>query len=310
MCLRKPRPQFIENYGQGLGALGERQASGVAAFPMLDWEACQMSTPCDNRCSVSKCDIFDFMAKHVGLTVIHPGGLRATRMLIDALGITSESRVIDIACGKGSSAIYLARNRGCSVVGVDIATTLIQEARDTARREGVSTKVTFQVADAMELPFPDNAFDVALSQAMLVLVEDKARTIKEAHRVVKEGGRAGWLELSWKREIDADFMDKVSNVLCAYCMTNVSTHDGWEETFRKAGITDLLVKKGNNVRGTFLDRLRDEGLVNTARIFKNMMSNKEIRRRSWLMQQFFRKHEQYFGLGIYVFTKRAAASIA
>jgi len=269
-----------------------------------------MSDMCGDRCSVSKCDIFDFMAKHVGLTVIHPGGLKATRMLVDALSITSESRVVDIACGKGSSAIYLAKNWGCRVVGIDIATDLIQVARDNARREGVSAKVTFQVGNAMELPFPDNSFDVALSQAMLVLVEDKVRTIKEAHRVIKEGGRAGWLELSWKREINADFMDKVSNVLCAYCMTNVSTYEGWQQTFRNAGITDLLIKKGRNVRGTFLDRLRDEGLVNTARIFRNTMTSKEIRKRSWLMQQFFRKHEQYFGLGVYVFTKQAAAPFA
>jgi len=250
------------------------------------------------------------MAKHVGLTVIHPGGLKATRMLVESLGITSGSRVIDIACGKGSSAIYLAQNWGCSVVGVDIAEDLIQVARDTARQKGLNGKVTFQVGNAMDLPFQDNSFDVALSQAMLVLVEDKVRTIKEAHRVLKVGGKAGWLELSWKQEIDADFLDKVSNVLCAYCMTNVSTYSGWEQTFKNAGITDLQIKKGSNVRGTFFERLRDEGLVNMARIIKNTMSNKEIRKRSKLMQQFFREHDEYFGLGIYVFTKHAAAPFA
>jgi arsenite methyltransferase len=270
-----------------------------------------MSDACtDNRCSVSRCDIFDFMAKHVGLTVIHPGGLKATRTLIDSLGLTKESRVIDIACGKGSSAIYLAENHGCNVIGIDISPNLVEEAQEAARRKNLGARVTFQVGNAMELPFPDNSFDAALSQAMLVLVEDKIKAIKEAHRVVKEGGRAGWLELSWKEEIDADFLDKVSNVLCAYCMTNVSTYDGWKRIFRDAGITALLIKKGDNVRGTFLDRLRDEGLLNMTKILLNTMSNKEIRTRSKLMHKFFQEYDRYFGLGIYVFTKQSGAPLA
>lgn len=286
-------------------------AKGVAAFSTITKENLAMSDACtDNRCSVSRCDIFDFMAKHVGLTVIHPGGLKATRTLIDSLGITKESKVIDIACGKGSSAIYLAENYGCDVTGIDISADLVQEAQDTARKKNLGGKVRFQVGNAMELPFPDNSFDVALSQAMLVLVEDKVKTIKEANRVVKEGGRAGWLELSWKEEIDAEFLDKVSNVLCAYCMTNVSTYDVWKRIFRDAGITNLLVKKGDNVRGTFLDRLRDEGLLNMAKILLNTMSNKEIRTRSRLMHKFFQDHDRYFGLGIYVFTKQAAVAFA
>lgn len=59
-------------------------------------EKCSCAGPC---ATVSKCDIFDFMAKHVGMTVIHPGGFAATRQLIKALGISRDSRVIDIACG-------------------------------------------------------------------------------------------------------------------------------------------------------------------------------------------------------------------
>lgn len=266
-------------------------------------------TSTNDRCSISKCDIFDFMAQYVGLTVIHPGGLKATRTLGELLGITRQSRVIDIACGKGSSAIYLAQTWGCNVVGVDISGDLIHIAQETARRKGLSPKVTFQVGNAMELPFADGTFDVALSQAMLVLVEDKVRTIKEANRVVRDGGKAGWLELSWKQEVDAEFMDKVSNILCAYCMTNVSTYEGWEQTFRNAGISDLQIKKGSNVQGTFLDMLRDEGVLNMARIFLNAVGNKEIRNRLRVMQRFFREHDRYFGSGMYVFTKYAPTPI-
>ena len=163
--------------------------------------------------------------------------------------------------------------------------------------------VTFQVGDAMWLPFKDNSFDVAVSQAMLVLVEDKYRTIQEAQRIIKKGGRAGWLELSWKKEPDEEFLNIVSNVLCAYCMTNVNTYDGWEKIFLKAGIENLYVKRGDHVRGTFIERLKDEGIVNLIKMTLNMMKNKEIKGRSRKMDFYFKKYSDYFGLGTYVFQK-------
>lgn len=212
----------------------------------------------DGSCSVSKCDIFDFMAKHVGLTVIHPGGFKATKRLADALGITKESRVVDIACGKGTTALYLAENYGCDVVGVDISDELLGEAKAAAKKRNLDKKVKFHVDDAMRLSFPDDTFDAAVSQAVLVLVEDKIKAIREAKRIIKKGGKAGWLELSWRKEIDADFLDKISNVLCAYCMTNVGTYEGWENIFKDSGVSNLETIKGEDVHTGFMDRIKDE----------------------------------------------------
>jgi SAM-dependent methyltransferase len=260
-----------------------------------------MSDECD--CTIAKCDIFDFMAKHIGMTVIHPGGFKATILLADSLNITKESHVLDIACGKGTTAIYLTEKYGCRVTGIDISEDLLCEAKKLVGKRRTENRITFQIADAMKLPFPDNSFDVAVSQAILVLVEDKVKAIQEAHRVIKSGGKAGWLELSWRKEIDSDFLDKVSNVLCAYCMTNVNTYDGWIKIFKDAGICDLAVTRGKNVRGNILDELRDEGITNTIRIFHNILTNKEVRMRTRTMNRFFKEYDDYFGLGIYVFEK-------
>lgn len=57
------------------------------------------------ECHVETCDIFDFMARHVGITVIHPGGFDATRRLAESCRLSPRTRVIDIACGKGTSAV-------------------------------------------------------------------------------------------------------------------------------------------------------------------------------------------------------------
>ena len=103
----------------------------------------------------------------------------------------SGKAVLDIACGKGSTAFYLAEKYGCSVVGIDISEELIQEAEDTCRKKGLNNKVRFEVGNAMDLPFDDNEFDVAISQGILVFVDDKTKTINEASRVLKDGGKAG-----------------------------------------------------------------------------------------------------------------------
>jgi len=261
---------------------------------------------CNNQCnSVTKCDIFDFMAKHVGMTVIHPGGFEATNQLIQSLKISSDSKVIDIACGKGTSAMLIAEKYGCHVVAIDIDEKLIEEAKHLTKKKGLENKITYHVGDALKLPFKDNEFDVAISQAMLVLVDDKIKAIQEANRVIKKGGTAGWLELSWKKEITKDFIEKVSMVICAYCMTNVTTFEGWKKTFIDAGINNLNVipLDFNPNSGGFIGMMKDEGFFRTLSIMFNIMKNKEIKNRVKIMNNFFKENSEVFGCGIYYFNK-------
>jgi len=104
-----------------------------------------MSNPdCADQCnSISKCDIFEFMAKHIGMTVIHPGGFKATHQLLRYLKIDSDSKVIDIACGKGTTAILIAEQYGCHVIGVDFDEGLIEEARLLTKQKGLEDKIIY-----------------------------------------------------------------------------------------------------------------------------------------------------------------------
>jgi ubiquinone/menaquinone biosynthesis C-methylase UbiE len=256
-----------------------------------------------NESSISECEIFDFMANHLGLTVIHPGGLKATQKLEDTLQINSKTKILDIACGKGSTAFYFAEKYGCSVVGIDISEKLIQEANDTCRKKKLNNQVKFLVGNAMNLPFDDNQFDVAISQGILVFVDDKIKTINEASRVIKDGGKAGWIELSWKKEPDKEFLDKVFNVLHAFCLKNARTYDGWTNVFKKANTHDLVTIKGEKITGNFFDTLKEEGILNTLNIMFNSFKNSEIRNRMKKMGRFIEENQNYFGYGVYVIEK-------
>jgi hypothetical protein len=99
-------------------------------------------------------------------------------------------------------------------------------------------------------------------------------------------------------------LEKISNVICAYCMTNVSTYDGWRKIFEIAGIDNLqIVPLDFKPNGGFMDMVKDEGFFRSMSIMFNIMKNKEIRDRTRIMNAFFKENSKVFGCGIYHFKK-------
>ena len=109
----------------------------------------------------------------------------AEEEFVTRLKLTPGTRVLDVACGTGNTAIPAART-GASVVGVDIAPNLIVQARQRAREAGV--QVEFLEGDAEQLAFPDAAFDVVISVFGAMFAPRPERTTSELLRVCRPGG--------------------------------------------------------------------------------------------------------------------------
>ena len=116
---------------------------------------------------------------------LHPGGERLTLRLAELAGVAPGQRVVDVACGRGTTALLLARELGCEAVGVDLGARGIAQARHAA---GAGERASFLVGDAETLPLGDAGFDVALSECSLCTFPDKPRAIAEMARVVRAGG--------------------------------------------------------------------------------------------------------------------------
>lgn len=108
-------------------------------------------------------------------------GRDARAPLIAAVAAVRPARVLEVGCGWGELAEWVARETGADVVAVDLSPRMVELARE----RGVDARI----GDVQELPFDDDAFDVAIAAWMLYHVPDLDRALAELARVLRPGGR-------------------------------------------------------------------------------------------------------------------------
>lgn len=133
----------------------------------------------------------------LGHTMLHPGHLRSTQQLIQACHMARGHFVLDVGCGIGRTACYLAKNFNCRVMGVDQSEALVEKARHRAKKLGVQDRVEFKTANALDLPFVANIFDATICETVLALVPERMAAINEMVRVTQPGGYIGLNEITW-----------------------------------------------------------------------------------------------------------------
>lgn len=97
-------------------------------------------------------------------------------------------RVLDVGCGLGGPALWLARNLGCSVLGLTISPVQARMATERARAEGLSRLTRFEVADANRLHYEAGSFDAVWVIECSEHLADKARFVASCARALKPGG--------------------------------------------------------------------------------------------------------------------------
>jgi ubiquinone/menaquinone biosynthesis C-methylase UbiE len=108
--------------------------------------------------------------------------------LAEAADVRAGERVLDVAAGNGNASLAAAR-RFAHVTSTDYVPHLLEKAAARASAEGLA--ISFEVADAENLPFPDGAFDVVLSTFGAMFTPEHHRAARELLRVTRSGGRIG-----------------------------------------------------------------------------------------------------------------------
>jgi arsenite methyltransferase len=107
------------------------------------------------------------------------------------LNLGSRTRVLDVAAGRGTSAITLATQFGCEVVGIDYRQRSIAAAKRDASARGLGEKVTFHCGDAERLPFADGSFDAIICECALCTFPSKQSAVAELRAYFARAVRLG-----------------------------------------------------------------------------------------------------------------------
>lgn len=106
------------------------------------------------------------------------------------LGLKVDSSVLEVGCGSGGYALFVAESVGCRVVGIDLNGPGVENANRIAAEAGMKERVSFELCDASKrLPFEDASFDAVFSNDVLCHLPGRESVIGEMFRVLKPGGR-------------------------------------------------------------------------------------------------------------------------
>ncbi|SVA05520.1 uncharacterized protein METZ01_LOCUS58374 [marine metagenome] len=125
----------------------------------------------------------------------HFGGLAATDALARHAKINQSTHVLDLCCGLGGPARYLAYHHGCRVTGVDMNTDRLAGAVRLTERTKLQDRVLFHHANALQTGLADETFDVIVSQEAFCHIPNKKTLITECVRLLKPGGRIVYTDI-------------------------------------------------------------------------------------------------------------------
>jgi ubiquinone/menaquinone biosynthesis C-methylase UbiE len=128
-------------------------------------------------------------------TEFHSRGREATRELARLAGLRAEMRVLDVGGGLGGPARTLASEFGCQVTVLDLTEEYCRVGATITARTGLGGRVAFRHGNALDMPFPNDAFDVVWTQHSSMNIADKERLYAEIWRVLRPGGRFAMHEI-------------------------------------------------------------------------------------------------------------------
>lgn len=226
----------------------------------------------------------------VGKKVLRPGGLELTLQMLSDAKLTG-SRVVEYAPGLGRTASEILAARPASYTGVDKDPVAAKHVREL-----VGTRGTVINADASDTGLESGAADVVVGEAMLTMQGEKSKKaiISEAVRLLAPGGRYAIHELAVQPDtIDEELHTQIRKDLARAIHVNARplTCAQWSQLLEECGLVVDSVHTAPMALLDFSRNIRDEGFMQTLRIIRNVLSDRELRARVLGMRKTFRTYQ-------------------
>ena len=141
----------------------------------------------------------------------HFGGIPATDALAQHAQINESTHVLDLCCGLGGPARYLAYHYGCRVTGVDLNTDRLAGAVRLTERTKLQDRVLFHHANALQTGLADETFDAIVSQEAFCHIPNKKTLITECVRLLKTGGRIVYTDILARNSMTNEIRGRLEN---------------------------------------------------------------------------------------------------
>lgn len=229
-----------------------------------------------------------------GKTVLRPGGRAATEQLFEWADFKAGESVLELASGLGDSAIALAKHYTVQVIGIEKDAERVAIAQAKARSAGLTHQVQFIQGSIFQLETISASFDYVLAEAILTMqtAADKAKILAGARDRLKVGGKFLSHEL-----LARDHLEALHHDLTQAMRVNATPlpEEGWLNIIAQAELTVTQRQIGAMRLLDPVQVLKDEGVIHTAQIAWNILTQPMIRDRILTMRQVLTQHQQDLG---------------
>ena len=170
---------------------------------------------------------------YFGIGGAHPGGFSLTQSILEDEKIHPYESVLDIGCGTGQTAAFLAQKFECQVTAVDNHPIMLTKAKE--RFETNDYPVLVIEGDAQNLNLLDNSYDLIIAESVITFT-DISRTLNELSRVLKSGGRMILIEMVAEQSLSEELQQKARSL---YGINEILNEQEWKLKLQQAGFTQI-----------------------------------------------------------------------
>lgn len=221
-----------------------------------------MSNVQDIKSIINYYDELDFIFKtegenlHHGLWYENTKNLQeayenSNKCIADYLDVKNNDKVLDAGCGHGGTSIYLAKNYGARVVGINISEKQLERARKYAEKAGKDLKLEFLNRSFLDTGFEDESFTKVIAIESIVYAKDTMGFIKEVYRLLKPGGRLAVMEAFRLRDDLNEKEERLYQKFCNCFHADLACRDDFKANLLAAGFKNIQFHdKSANVQKT------------------------------------------------------------
>lgn len=183
----------------------------------------------------------------------HPGGLTLTRRLATVLDLKPGERVLDVASGRGTTALLLAQEYGAYVDGLDLSGANVALAQGAVDAAGLTGQISVRVGDAERLPYADGLFDAVVCECAFCTFPDKTTAAAELARMLRPGGQVGITDVV----ADPDRLPPELTSLTAWiaCVADARPLDEYARLLADAGLAVVWSERHDQAILRMLDQI-------------------------------------------------------